>query len=199
LFLTVAAICGLITWDHTQRRKPFVRRWGYLTIIFLLMSIDEIALLHDRLFGKLGDLMGGGGGVFFYAWVIPALIFIAGFALFYLSFFLSLPGETRRTLVAGLALFGFGAVGMEMISGWVISNYEVRTIVVLLLTNVEELAEMLSMCVAIYALLNYLNNYCRFEIRIGYAESYGALEPYRARETINGDGVHAEMEATPMS
>ncbi|MFW5696723.1 MAG: hypothetical protein ACOCXR_02945 [Phototrophicaceae bacterium] len=166
LFLIAAIFAGFITLDHTQRRQSFTRHWGYLTIVFVLMCIDEFANLHNLVLNGVGDFMGGGDGIFYYAWVIPGLLIVAGFALFFLPFFIRMPPTPRNGIAGGLALFVFGAVGAEMITSWFISNYDLLVLHVLLLTTVEELTEKIGMCVVIWGLAHYLRDHTAIRIRL---------------------------------
>lgn len=166
LFLFAAIFSGFITWDHTERRQPFARHWGYLTIVFVLMCIDEFVMLHNRVLTGVGEFAGGGDGVFHYAWVIPGLLIVAGFALFFLPFFRKLPRKPLLGIAGGLAIFVTGAVGIEMITGWLISNYDLLVLHVLLLTTVEELTEMIGMCIVIWGLAHYIRDHTAISIRL---------------------------------
>ncbi len=166
LFLIAAIFAGFITWDHTLRRQPFTRHWGYLTLVFVLMCIDEFANLHNLVLNNLGAFMGGGDGVFHYAWIIPGLLIVVGFAVFFLLFFIRMPYTPRNGIAGGLAIFVAGAVVIEMLTGWLITNYDLLGLHMLLLTTVEELAEMIGMCVVIWGLAHYLRDHTAISIRL---------------------------------
>lgn len=172
-----ALLCGLITVDQTRRQQPFIRRWGYLSLILLLMSIDEIALIHERLLNYVGGSTGAhGSGVFYYAWVIPGVVIVFFFALFYLPFFWNLPRRESLQLIAGFGLFFFGAVGMEMVTGWIITELNVQTIWVVMLSTIEELCEMLGVIIIIQALLNYLGAFCVVRVTFEPAAEQASVE-----------------------
>lgn len=166
LFLIAAAFTGFIAWDHTERRQPYARHWGYLTIVFVLMCINEFTNLHNRILTGVGDSLGGGDGVFLYAWIIPGLMIVAGFALFFLLFFIRLPSTPRNGIVGGLVLFVVGAVGIEMITGWLLTNYDVAEWLFRLIYNVEELTEKIGMCVVIWGLAHYIRDHTAISIHL---------------------------------
>lgn len=168
LHLIATLLCALITWDHTQRRVPTTRQWGYLTIVFLLMSVDEVASLHDRLLPGIGNMMSNNrDGLFFYAWVIPGIIIVIIFGLLYLPFFLKIPRKIGISLILGLSIFVIGAVGFEMLGGWVTSIDAESYVMIMTLSLIEELLEMLGICIVIWGLAHYLRDYGTVRISVG--------------------------------
>jgi hypothetical protein len=99
----------------------YATHWGALSVIFLLLSLDETAQVHDRT-GKLLSPALHTGGFLTYAWVIPAAAFVFLFVLAYLRFFLALPTRRIKSLFffSGLLYVG-GALGMEMVVGYLMS------------------------------------------------------------------------------
>ena len=57
-------------------------------------------------------------GVFYFSWVIPALIAVAGVVLFYLRFLWKLPPTTRLLFLIAGVWFVASAAGGEMVQGW---------------------------------------------------------------------------------
>ncbi len=158
LLFSSALLLTVITQNHMHHGRPYVRHWFYLSIFFMLMSLDEVAGLHEQLL-QLGDVLGT-SGFFTFAWVIPGLVVVILFALAYLKFALALPHGVRRLLIISLGLFIFGALGMEMINGWIIDNFDVHTVVYILQTTVEETFEKVGVILFIYTLLVYLRDHC---------------------------------------
>ena len=113
LLLMSAVLCWLESrLDTTNMRK----RWRLLAVGFVVLSIDEVAALHEMTAGPLRRLLDV-GGPFFYAWVIPALAIVVVAAAYFYPILPPLPRSTRfRILLAG-GLYVMGAVGMEMVSG----------------------------------------------------------------------------------
>lgn len=155
-------------------RDLYVRHWSFLSIVFLLLSIDEVAMLHEaggRIFKTLVEALGFTTNGFIYAtWVVPGAVFVLVVALVYLRFLARLPSRTRSLFLAAGAVFITGALGTEMLSARLISFYgwenlahipfSVR-IVISLQTAVEELLEMLGVVIFVYALLSYLTFYVK--------------------------------------
>jgi hypothetical protein len=165
-FLISMIFAGLVAWDHTQRQQTFARHWGYLAIVFMLMSMDEFTNWHSEILSVVGELMGGGDGVFHYAWVIPGLIIVAGFFVVFTPFFLRLPRTPQLGIAGGLAIFVAGAVGFEMLTGWMFANVDMTPWQVRLLNNAEEFTEMIGMCFVIWGLAHYIRDYTVISLRL---------------------------------
>ncbi len=155
-------------------RDRYVLHWSFLSIIFLLLSVDEVATLHEAGGGAVELLVESIGytpsGFFYTAWVIPGIIFALVVALAYLRFLAHLPSKTRILFLVAGAIFVAGALGMEMLSARLISFYGYENlesipfsarIVISMQTAVEELLEMLGVVVFIYALLSYISSYVK--------------------------------------
>ena len=146
--------------------------WSILSGIFLLMSIDEVAKIHEALGETVAAVLGfvgySPGGLLYAAWVIPGAIFVFVVALAYLRFFFDLPKKTRLWFLVAGALFVVGALGMEMLNSRLSSFYgweglesmpnKVKMIIAVQ-TALEELFEMSGVVVFIYALLSYASSY----------------------------------------
>ena len=103
-------------------------------------------------------------GIFFFAWVIPALAIVGVIFLLCLKTLLSLPAGTRNLMVASGAVFMFGAVGMEMLGG---SYYEVHIegtgvvdMAYVMFTTVEEFFEMSGIVLFVFTLLRFIEKEC---------------------------------------
>lgn len=147
------AICAEIA---DRRQTGFVRSWQGLAIIFLMMSIDEIATLHEWSGTLLESLPLT--GFFYYQWVIFGLAFVAVFGLLYARFFFHLPRNSQRRFLLAAVLFVGGALGVEMFNArfeWLVGY---SNLTYDLLTTVEETLEMLGVLVFIDGLLRYIEN-----------------------------------------
>ena len=85
LLLSAALFC-LIAHAKRAARDPFARHWQGLGAIFVLLSLDEAAALHDGL-NMIATSLGSGGGVFRWGWVLFAMAAVLGVGLAYLRFF----------------------------------------------------------------------------------------------------------------
>ncbi len=156
ILLLCAGILAMIACAKQQARDPFAMHWVVLGGLFLGLSVDEAASLHEQLNLGLARIHRG-AGLWFYEWVIPAaiLVFLVGIA--YLRFLMALPGQTRVRFVLAAGLYVGGALGCEMIEGWHDSLYGKFNLTgrYQLLILAEELSEMLGVAVFAYALAVY--------------------------------------------
>jgi len=156
LLLFGAAV--LLAWIAIAKRSQgdcYWRYWIGLAVLFLYLSMDEGAAIHEILADGLQNTLNLTGFLTF-GWQIVAAPLVLLFAVLYLRFLLHLPRRTRNLfIVAGIVYVG-GALVVEGISanqydagGGVTFNY-------LAIATVEESCEMLGVVVFIYALLDYI-------------------------------------------
>jgi hypothetical protein len=155
LLLLSAVILGLIAHAKRQLHQPYVLHWAALGLIFLLFSIDEVAMFHERLGGFLSKHVET-SGVLYYPWVVPGAIFTLSVAIAYLRFLWHLPADTRWLIIAAGLIFVTGALGVEMIAARHHDLYGYETFTYAMLETAEETLEMLGVVLFIFALLHYL-------------------------------------------
>ncbi|MDQ2913437.1 MAG: hypothetical protein M3T56_09295 [Chloroflexota bacterium] len=97
VLLVCSGLLALIAYSTRHAQGRFARHWAVLAVIFLALSIDEEAALHEGAI-RLRDTFRL-GGFFYYAWVIPGLIFVAVVGAAFLRFVLSLPPRTRALVI----------------------------------------------------------------------------------------------------
>jgi hypothetical protein len=132
------------------------RRWLVLSLIFGFLSLDEVAQLHELSIAPLRDMLHPTGFLYF-AWIIPAGIAVALFAVAYLSFLRTLPARTRRLFLSAAAVYVGGALGVEAISGAQASVHGEHNAGYHAIVTVEETLEMTGLVFFIYALLDYIS------------------------------------------
>jgi hypothetical protein len=148
-------LLGLIAWVKFARRGAYRFHWAGLSGLFILLSMDEVATIHESAIDPLREALHA-GGLLYYTWVIPGAAFVAIVGLTYLPFLFRLPRPTGwRFLLAGAVYVG-GAIGLEMITGVVADAYGEQTFAYVLVTTLEEFMEMLGVVIFIGALLEYL-------------------------------------------
>jgi hypothetical protein len=169
-FLLCSTLLAVIAVAKKQRNDRYSLHWSVLSIILLLLSLDEVASIHEaigqqseRLLHSTTGLTPGGAIKFF--WVVPGAIFVFIVLLAYLRFLADLPRSTRYSFLFAGALF---VLGLEMLSAQVSSSSEgianffgsaAPKIMIGLQTCVEEMFEMLGLTAFIYALLAYIRSY----------------------------------------
>jgi hypothetical protein len=164
--LLCAIVLVIIALLKRAEHDTYKNLWLGLSLIFLYLSLDEGAALHDRLTDPMRAILDI-GGVFYFAWVIPTSILVLGFVLTYLKFWFHLPIKTRLLFLLAGALYVGGALGIEMIGGNFADKNGVQNLTYELITSVEETFEMLGVAVFLYALLSYASVYMpRIQVQI---------------------------------
>lgn len=119
LLITAAFLLAVTASIEARKTRPYWQ-WALLSSGFLLMGFDEAFSFHERLIDPMKQVLGGGDlGVFSYAWVVPGLVLVLLLLLVFFRFVMQLPTPTRRRFIVAGALYIGGAIGMEMIGGWV--------------------------------------------------------------------------------
>lgn len=168
-----AAVLAVIGWRTKQRGGRYVGHWRALSGIFMFLSLDELAQLHEHL-GHLHEIWHT-HGLFYFAWVIPGFFFVLLVGLAFLRFLAHLPAATRwRVVVAGL-VYVTGALGVEALGGWRAETMGMNNMTHSLIATVEEVMEMAGVACFLVALLRYMEEQrMAFHARI-------ASEPRAAR------------------
>lgn len=131
--------------------------WAALSVIFVLLSLDETASFHESATELLRSLLHT-GGLLYYAWVIPGGACVFVFGLAYLGFLFRLPTKTRWLFIASGALYVSGALGSEMLNGLWASLHGESNLTYSALVTVEEFLEMSGAILFLYALMLYAGN-----------------------------------------
>ncbi|MBL8090315.1 MAG: hypothetical protein KF758_16210 [Anaerolineales bacterium] len=158
LLFIPSVMLGIIgAWKYSIKDK-FRFHWFVLAIIFLLLSFDEAAVLHERLIKPMRAIAGA-QGLFYFTWVIPGLIGVALFGLLYLIFFLHLDKKFKILFLLSLGVYIGGVIGGEMLSGYFASNLGQRNFTYAVVASFEESIEMIGCSLIIYSLLEYMKQY----------------------------------------
>jgi hypothetical protein len=92
LLISSAALLSLIAFAK-KKQRDFLH-WLALAAIFLFLSIDEIAQVHESIINVMRELFNA-SGYFRDAWVIPYGIFAFLLLVVYFKFLYHLPARTR--------------------------------------------------------------------------------------------------------
>lgn len=131
----------------------YVAYWLGLSVIFLILSVDEVAGFHDRASILLWPVFRT-SGIFAFFWVIPGSVLVLLFVLAYLRFFFALPRRVKWLFLAAGGLYVGGALGVEMVGGYMHSegaDERWKQLAAL----AEEFLEMTGASVFFYALTGY--------------------------------------------
>lgn len=167
--------CSLLLATIASAKKidgdRYFRHWRALSIIFLIFSIDEAISIHEILI--IPDLRRflHLGGIFYYVWVIPAIIFVGLVGLAYYKFIKHLPKQTMILFLLAGGFYIGGALGMEMIGGYYTDLYGSNNLNYALITCLEEFLEMVGVVVFINGLLDYMRLYMKsLDVRFDFKE-----------------------------
>jgi hypothetical protein len=155
--LISSGLLAVIAAARKRQKKGDYLYWAGLAVVFLFLSIDETAGLHERLIKPLRSALHT-SGILFYAWVIPYGIFLIAMMLIYLRFLFSLAVRFRYLIIFAGILYVAGALGGELIGGYWAELYSVENITYALITTCEESLEMAGVLVFIYALMSYITS-----------------------------------------
>lgn len=154
LLFVSAVLLVVITAVKHRNHDPQTRYWIGLSIIFLYLSIDEGAVIHE-LFSTPLETAFNTSDYLAFAWLILFVPLLLIFALLYLRFLFHLPPRIRNLFIlAGVCYVG-GAVVVEAISANRYSLDGGVSFPYLTIGTVEELLEMWGVVLFIYALLSY--------------------------------------------
>ena len=150
-------LLAIIAYQKKANNSHYTKHWKFLSLLFLLLAVDEIAMMHEILTVLRKPL--NASGFFYFTWVIPAFIFLLVFTVTFISFLKSLPQKIRNLFILSGVIYVGGAIGVEMIGGYHSEMYGENNFAYGIITTVEESLEMMGILVFIYSLLFYLQNY----------------------------------------
>ena len=156
-----ALLLGIISaWKYSVKDK-FKIHWAGLALAFLYLSMDEAAVLHERLIKPMRSIVNfeGYGGLFYFAWVIPGIAVVVLFLLTYLRFFLHLENKFKILFFISLGLYIGGVLGGEMLNGRFADTVGLKNFTYAAYTSVEEALEYFGASMVIYSLLVYIKQY----------------------------------------
>lgn len=174
LLLTCSALCFINARAVKGQPAARYRHWRFLMYAFLVMTVDELAGLHELLDRPVGALVDA-GGILAFAWVIPASIFALGLLIAYLPFLLELPRDIALRLLLAGAIYVGGAVGIDAISGmfWEADGRE--SAAYMTTSILEETAEIAGLLLFIDACLRYLvRRGVEWNLRLSFGRGTGS-------------------------
>lgn len=159
LLLAAALLLAFITTLERSRPGSMVLHWSVLSGGFAFMAIDEAWSFHEKLTAPMRAMLGNDHlGIYYYAWVVPAIALLLALGLFFLRFLLRLPPRTRLSFLLAGAIYVGGAVGIELIEGRFDELHGDRNLISGITGSIQETLEMTGVIVFIWALLVYLRD-----------------------------------------
>jgi hypothetical protein len=110
---------------RSDDQATFRGLWISLAIIFVYLGVDEAAGLHEKI-GDFVQTIIDPGGIFYFTWVIPGIIFVIIFSFSFFRFFLHFSKYFRRNFFLSACFYVGGALGLEVFEGWYKDTYGVR-------------------------------------------------------------------------
>ena len=170
LLLLSALLLGLIAAIKKTRKETFSSHWIFLTVIFLFLSCDETAQIHEWTVSHVHSIAQLPFTKFI-GWVIPYSLLLLLFGAAYLRFFFHLPHRFKVLFAGAGIIYVAGALGMELLTG-AIGRVVLEGRLHFLFNIVEESLEMGGIVVFIYALLSYLSaEFSHINIQFGSGNS----------------------------
>lgn len=155
--ISLNAFMLLLISKHIATVKKAKKYWRILSYIFLYLSIDEFASLHERLGGiahsVAPNLINLSSSRY---WFLPIGILLILFSIYFIRFFLSLPANVKVNFATAGLIYIAGAMGVEYLGDLYIKYYKQAGIYYSLLSCFEELLEMTGMIFFLRTLLFHL-------------------------------------------
>jgi hypothetical protein len=150
----------LIAYYRHDLEKHHFFQWLFLGLIFLGISFDEFAHIHEQGIRPMRTMFDT-GGLLYYPWILPAAILTVVVSLFYFTFIRDLPWEAKLVFIFASVLYVGGALGMEAIGGYYVDTVLAGQpnhpdILYLALTHIEEYCEMLGIILYLHLGMYYL-------------------------------------------
>jgi hypothetical protein len=155
LFMSALLLAYIAKRRH-HRDRAYTRHWQFLALIFAYLSLDAVAVIHDRTLEQPLIEALQPGGVFHFPWVILGWGFVIGLGLIYYRFLFHLPRQVRILFMTAAIFFLGGGLILEMGSAYLMDRHVEAILLRGAVATVQEFAEMLGLVIFIYALLTYI-------------------------------------------
>jgi hypothetical protein len=175
LLLFCSFLLAAIAASRKRSKDHYSRHWRVLSGIFLILSIDEVAKIHEHV-GDMGAALAISRGfvpegfVYFF-WVVPYAFFMFIVLLAFLRFLSHLPRNTLLLFLGASAIYVGAALGIELLDSKMFYLLNQGADVGRMVTAIEimeEVLEMVGIVVFVYALLSYMGSYVgELTIQIG--------------------------------
>jgi len=172
LICSVLLCLNSIVAEHGRRIASW--QWRFLAVVFLLLSIDEVARMHEILGTLLGqelvpDISERTDGILSYQWLVVAIAFTGLLLLACIPFLCRLPRRIAVGLMLAGAVYVGGAVAMESINGNIARMSSYHSSAYMWGTAFEEFLEMLGVALFAHVLV------CRLDQRVRSVSLVGNL------------------------
>jgi hypothetical protein len=166
LMLFCALLLGAIAYDSHTQGDRYSRYWAFFAIVFLALSLDEVAAIHDRLRFVIRYVWQS--KLLRYGLYLLTAALISSVLWICRKFFAQLPSQTRWQFGIG-SLFYVSSIIIDRFDKRIWRGQDLYTVAHApgLFTVVDELLELVGLVVFIYALLAYIGRTIKeLQIRI---------------------------------
>jgi hypothetical protein len=158
IILMNVILLGLISNRAFAEGERWRWHWTLLCLIFMFLSYDEAAQVHER-FTEIGRQMVGSSGIFRFAWFVPIAPIVLVVGIGFLRFVLNQARGVAVLMVLSGVIFISGTIGFEMVGGAYVNAYDAYgTLPYFIISGVEEVLEMFGMALFGYTLLLILRS-----------------------------------------
>lgn len=156
-----AVLLKIIAIGKKRHSDRYATDWQLLSLIFLLLAIDEVLSIHEILIIPEVSETLNLPWFLHSMWVIPGMVFVGWFIKRYWKFSRHLSLKSQRHFIfAGFVYVG-GALVMEMIGSYLAESQGQQHLPYALVATVEEVMEMTGIIIFIYGLLYYLSQWTK--------------------------------------
>ena len=146
----------LLSRSPKEQKKGSRKYWLGLSFVFIFLSFDESAKIHEKL-GDFTEQFVDASGFLHYPWVISYSILVLILAAFYLRFFLKMEKKVFWSFIGAAVMFLGGAIGFELLGANESSQHGTATVLYSVLYTIEESLEMFGVIYLIHILLGLLD------------------------------------------
>ena len=171
--LFASIVTFILSQNHDLKVKTSPRFWKLLSLIFLFLSFDEVAMFHERIY-RVTVLF----AEYFntpLVWYIPYSFLLGLIILILWKNYMLLETRTRIYIGASALIFVTGAIGMEHISNncETIFKIECSQHMLFVLSSLEETLEMVGVCIFNFTVLKLLaGKYDHISLQIKQPNTY---------------------------
>lgn len=155
LLISAAGLLAVVTASVARNGERYLFHWAVLAIMFVGLSADEAAGVHEVAIEPLREGLGL-SGIFHFGWVIPGAILVGLVGLAYIPFLLALPGRSRLVFFTAGLIFVGGALGMEMAGGYLLTQHGEESLAYIAAFTVEESMEIIGATLFVTGLIGHL-------------------------------------------
>jgi len=154
--LLSAVLLGVIAQATRQAGRRHATHWSLLSLLFVLLSLDEVVGIHERWMLPMRAWLRP-SGMWYFAWVIPAIVFVLVVGVAYSRFLAGLPRRTQALFLLAAGIYVGGELGLEMAGAYQFLHAGAHSLAYAMVVTIEEILGMLGIVVFIHALLEYLS------------------------------------------